>query len=340
MESENINDSNDYFSSLEIHESYNENTIDNSQEVNDFCLPATMHGTIKHLVISGGSVWGFSAFGILYEAMISRFLDVNKLESLYLTSVGTIIGIMISLKIDPTIMREYLIQRPWEVVCKKSTSSVLEIYDNKGIVQINFFVECFSPLFKSIDLDVNSTMLDLYNYNGMDIHMYITELNSFTLIDISYKTHPEWRIIDAIHASCTIPIVFTPIVKDNECYVDGGFFMNYPISKCLEKVENLDEILGISLGNSADTVDKLTVKPESNIFDLLNVVLNRVINNIDFFTNNKNVEIPYQIHYSSEPTTIDYCLRVLYSKEHRQTLIYKGINTMKGKMKEWFSTNK
>ena len=183
-------------------------------------------------------------------------------------------------------------------------------------------------------------MLDLYNYNGMDIHIYITELNSFTLIDISYKTHPEWRIIDAIHASCTIPIVFTPIVKDNECYVDGGFFMNYPISKCLEKVENLDEILGISLGNSADTVDKLTVKPESNIFDLLNVVLNRVINNIDFFTNNKNVEIPYQIHYSSEPTTIDYCLRVLYSKEYRQTLIYKGIDTMKEKMKEWFSTNK
>lgn len=290
---------------------------------------------IKHLVISGGSVWGFSAFGIVFEAIDSGFLNINIIESLYLTSIGSVVGVMFALKIDHIILREYLIQRPWDVVCKKSTSSVLEIYDNKGIVQPNFFIEFFSPLLKSVDLDIDSTMLDLYNYNGMEIHIYITELNSFTLLDVSYKTHPDWRIVDAIHASCAIPLIFSPIVKDDQCFIDGGFFMNYPISKCLENVENIHEIFGISLGNISNDSKQLIVRPESNIFDFLNVVLNRVINNIDFFTNNKQYDVPYQIHYASEATTIEYCLQVLYSKEDRHALIYKGIDVMKENLVKW-----
>jgi len=296
-----------------------------------------IEGRIKHLVISGGSVWGFSAFGIVFEAIDCGFMNMNMIESLYLTSIGSVVGVMFALKIDHIILREYLIQRPWDVVCKKSTSSVLEIYDNKGIVLPNFFTEFFSPLLKSVDLDIDSTMLDLYNYNGMDIHIYITELNSFTLLDVSYKTHPDWRIVDAIHASCAIPLIFSPIVKGDQCFIDGGFFMNYPISKCLENVENIEEIFGISLGNISDDSERLIVRPESNIFDLLNVVLNRVINNIDFFTNNKQTSVPYQIHYANEATTIDYCLRVLYSKEDRHDLIYKGIAIMKEKMTDWLT---
>jgi len=306
--------------------------------VSDTFKNNTMRDRIKHIVISGGCVWGFSAFGIVFEGIESGFINMDMVESLYLTSIGSVVGTMFALKINHIILREYLIQRPWEQVCKKSTSSVLEIYDNKGIVQPNFFIEFFSPLLKSVDLDVDSTMLDLYNYNGMEIHIYVTELNSFTLVDVSYKTHPEWRIVDAIHASCTIPLVFTPIIKGDQCFIDGGFFMNYPISKCLENVENNEEILGISLGNISDDSEKLSVRKESNIFDLLNVLLNRVINNIDFFSNNKQYEIPYQIHYASEAMTIDYCLQVLYSKEERHDLIYKGIAIMKENMTEWNNT--
>lgn len=303
--------------------------------VSDTFKNNALQGHIKHIVISGGCVWGLSAFGIIFEGIESGFINMDMIESLYITSIGSVVGTMFALKINHIILREYLIKRPWEQVCKKSTSSVLEIYDNKGIVQPNFFVEFFSPLLKSIDLGIDSTMLDLYNYNGMEIHIYITELNSFTLVDVSYKTHPEWRIVDAIHASCSIPLVFTPIIKGDQCFIDGGVFMNYPISKCLENVENNHEILGISLGNILDNSEKLFVREESNIFDLLNVVLNRVINNNDFFSNNKQYEIPYQIHYASEAMTIDYCLQVLYSKEERHALIYKGITIMKEKMVEW-----
>jgi predicted acylesterase/phospholipase RssA len=295
---------------------------------------------IKHLVISGGSIWGFSAFGILYEAISSGFVNMDDIESIYGTSIGALVGFVFGLKINDNTLKDYLINRPWEHFCKKSMCSVLEVFDSKGLICKTFFVDFFSPLLKSVDLDVNITMKELYEYNKIDYHVYLTELNSFTLVDVSYKTHPDWLVIDAVWGSCSIPLLFTPMIIENDCYIDGGFFLNYPISKCIDNVENIDEIFGISLGNNNKNINRsMLINSHSTIFDLLNVLLNRIINNIDFFSNEQLIKIPYSIHFFSKETTIDYCLQVLYSKEDRHDLIYNGINTFKEKCKEWFKSN-
>jgi NTE family protein len=292
---------------------------------------------IKHIVVSGGSIWGFCAFGIIFEAIECGFLNIHDVESIYGTSIGAVVGLLYALKIDPNIIKEYIVNRPWESVCKKSMCAFFEIFEKKGFVQKVFFEDFFSPLLKSIDLDINITMRDLYNFNGIEFHVFVTELNSFKLIDISYKTHPNWHVIDAIFSSCTIPFMFSPIIEDGNCYLDGGFFLNYPISKCIENVENRDEILGISLGNNnSDTDNSINIHSGSNIFEFLNILLNRIINNIDFFSNDKTIRIPYEFHYYSQVTTIEYCINVLCNKKERNTLLNNGMNAMKKKCKEWF----
>lgn len=290
---------------------------------------------IKHIVISGGSIWGLSAYGIIYEAICCGFLNIDDIASIYGTSIGAIIGLICSLKIDHNIIKDFLINRPWENIYKRSLSSVLEIFDKKGFIQQNFFIESFTPLLKAVDLELNITMKELYCYNGIDFHIYVTELNSFHLVDISHKTHPDWLVLDAITASCSIPLLFSPLIKENNCYIDGGFFLNYPISKCIENVENHDEILGILLGGDYNIIS--SINSESNIFDLLNVLLNRVINNIDYFSTKKTGNTPYEIHYFLKETTLDFCIEVLYNKEDRHHLLYSGINKFKDKYKEWFS---
>jgi NTE family protein len=289
---------------------------------------------IKHLVISGGSIWGLSAFGIIYEAISCGFLNTDDIVSIYGTSVGSVVGLIISLKIDHNIIKDFLINRPCEILYKKSMCSVLEVFDRKGLIQHNFFIDFFSPLLKSVDLEMNITMKELYDYNGIEFHIYVTELNSFKLVDISYKTHPDWEVLEAISASCSIPLLFSPLIKDNKCYIDGGFFLNYPISKCIENVENRDEIFGILLGG--DYTINSSINSESNIFDLLNVLLNRIINNIDYFSTKKTLNTPYEIQYYLRETTLDFCLQVLHNKDDRKYLVYNGINQFKEKFKEWF----
>jgi len=276
---------------------------------------------IKHLVISGGSVWGFSAFGILYEAIAQGLVQMSNIETIFMTSVGAIIGTMVSLKIEPDLLLNYLIKRPWETLCKNNRYSVLEIYEAKGVIHRGFFENMFAPLFKSIDLDPDITMLGLYEYNGIEIHIYTSELNKFHSIDISFKTHPEWRVIDAIYASCCIPLFFAPLIIGNECYIDGGFHLNYPISKV--KTENLDEIFAISLGNPSDSLSKTIIDGKSNIVDILSMVIYNVIHQTNMFSNENSKDIKHQI-VLKEKTTLEYCIQVLYNKEEREHLVKKG----------------
>jgi len=51
-------------------------------------------------------------------------------------------------------------------------------------------------------------------------------------------------IIDPVVASCSIPIVFNPVVIDGVNYVDGGIFKNFPVST----IRSLcDQIIGINV---------------------------------------------------------------------------------------------
>jgi predicted acylesterase/phospholipase RssA len=258
-----------------------------------------------------------------------------------MTSVGSIVGIAFSLKIEPELIHNYFIKRPWATVLKNNRHSVLDIFDKKGIIHRGFFETIFEPLFKFVDLSCDITMLDLYEYNGIDIHIYATELNRFELVDISFKTHPEWRVIDAIYASCSIPVLFSPLIKDDKCYIDGGFFLNYPISKCI--YENQDEVLGISLGNFPKNYQQTPISSFSNILNIIFSVIYNVIHNNGLFTNDNYRDFPYQfILYnvgSLNDTgvniiSLEYIFKCLYEKEKREHLVYSGIEIFINKMKE------
>jgi predicted acylesterase/phospholipase RssA len=289
---------------------------------------------IKHIVISGGAEWGFTGFGIMYEAIDSGFLNMDNIESMYLCSAGAIIGCMLSLKINHKIIHDYIIKRPWETVCKQNKCSVLDLYDSKGMIHRGFFENMFSPLLKSVDLDINITLAELYDYNKIDIHIFTTELNQFITVDLSHTTHPEWRLVDAIYASSSIPIAFSPMIIDDKCYMDAGILLNYPIKECIRHVENTDEILGISLGNNYTDNEDYRITTASNIFDVVSTVLSKVVKHNRLFSNDQTRSIPYQIH-CLQNTTLENCMNALYNKEFRKTLIYTGIDRMKTESVAW-----
>lgn len=293
--------------------------------------------TIKHIVISGGAEWGFTGFGILYEAIECGFLDMNNIESMYMCSAGTIIGCMLALKIDHKLIHDYLIKRPWETVCKQNKCSILDLYDSKGMIHGGFFENMFSPLLESADLSVDITLKELYEYNGIDIHLFSTEMNQYVSVDMSHTTYPDWRLIDAIYASSSIPIVFSPLIISDKCYMDAGILLNYPISECLKHVEKLDDIFGISLSNNYTDTEESHITISSNIFDIISTVLSKVVKNRLLL--NETSFIPYEINVLQN-TTCDTCMNAIYDKEFRKTLIYIGIDRMKEEYRKWFCLSK
>ena len=68
--------------------------------------------TIKHLVFSGGGPAGLVLYGAAKQ-LHNVYWNINNIKSIYGTSIGAYIGIIISLGYEWDVVDDYLIKRPW-----------------------------------------------------------------------------------------------------------------------------------------------------------------------------------------------------------------------------------
>lgn len=296
------------------------------EPLEEYNEPTKNNPMIRHLVISGGGRTGLSFYGILRESQKSGLWNINNIQSIYSTSIGSFLSIIICLKYNWDIMDAFLIKRPWENVFKFDLYSIIQAFDKRGIFSIKVIEDVLSPLLLGADLDINITMKEFYEINKIDVHIFSTELNNFETIDFSHKTHPEWRIIDVIYCSCALPIVFSPYMKEDKCYIDGGILTNYPIYYCLQSGAIPEEILGIKKINS--TV-KTYIKENSTFFDYLMIAFNNIFEKLLFIDNDIHNTIQHEIKVNDVAIIITDILFTASSLEERQRLINRGVEIFK-----------
>lgn len=68
--------------------------------------------TIKNIVLSGGAYKGFYTIGALKHLSKIQFYDIEDIENIYGVSVGSIIGLILSLKLDWEDMIGHAVNRP------------------------------------------------------------------------------------------------------------------------------------------------------------------------------------------------------------------------------------
>jgi len=278
---------------------------------------------IKHIVISGGAQTGLAFYGVLKESEKQNFWNIQNIQTIYATSVGAMMAVILCLKYDWDTLDSYLIKRPWQNIFKIDLYTIIKAFDQRGIFSIQLIEEIFSPLFLGKDIPISVTMKEFYDLTGIELHIFTTELNKFETIDLSYKTHPEWKILDAIYCSSTLPIVFSPIIKDDtKCYIDGGFLLDFPLSKCLQYVDNEDEIFSIRKHNNKKNN---IIDNTSSFFDFLMTIINNLLKRILNDTNKYSIK--NEIAVIDQAVSIQDIISTAFSIEERQRLIQHGVDT-------------
>ena len=273
---------------------------------------------IEHLVISGGGQTGFTFYGVLREAAKQGFWDIQNIKSMYGTSVGTFISVILCLKYDWETIDTYLINRPWNNVFKVDIYTVLQAFEKRGVFGIDVMEKMLGPLLAGKDISTDVTMKEFYEITGIDLYFFVTELNTFKLCKMSHHTHPDWRVIDAVYASSTLPIIFAPLIKGGECYVDGGVMCSYPMKACLEAGNAPETILGIKKFFDGTEL----VSETSSLFDYLLIILKNVIALLNGYESGL---IPNEILLNGDHTTIENMLSLASSREEREMNIGLGI---------------
>lgn len=226
--------------------------------------------TIKHLVISGGGPTMIQSLSIIQELTNQKYLLLDDIESIYATSAGAIASVIIALKYDWETINDYIIKRPWHDVFPINVENVMELYSKKGLFDINVIEKSFKPLFDAKDIPIHISLSDFYELTKIELHMFSFEINEYQLQDISYKTHPELRVVTALQMTCAIPMLISPVCFDNKCFIDGGVACNYPLSFCVNSGKKLDEILGL---NNQFIEEKNNINCDSNLYDFISTFL-------------------------------------------------------------------
>jgi NTE family protein len=253
---------------------------------------------IKHLVINGGGPTGLISYGAAKYLEQHEYFNINDIKSIYGASIGSLIGVLISLKYEWNVIDDYITKRPWEKVFQIGAEDLLNIFYTKGIVPFNMIELILKDLLEAKDLSTNVTLKEFYEYNNIDIYMTVVELNTFEKELISHKTHPDLSLITAIQMSTAVPIMFKPVLYEGKCYIDGGILCNYPLQECLD-IEKCDksEILGFrNEDNTSNKIENANLFDEkTSLIDYLTGTIEKVVTRLHKAEMVNHIEIPNEV---------------------------------------------
>ena len=141
--------------------------------------------TIKHLVISGGGPIMIQILGSIQHIEKQKFINMNDIETIYGTSAGAIVGILICLKFDWETINDYIIKRPWQDVFQINAKNIFDSYSKKGIFDETIIKKCFKPLFDAKDINIDITLKEFYDLSKIELHLFSFEINDYKTHDIS-----------------------------------------------------------------------------------------------------------------------------------------------------------
>ena len=232
---------------------------------------------IKHIVISGGGPTGFITYGAAKHLAKEAFWKLDDIESIYGCSIGAYMGVILSLGYDWDWLDDYFIKRPWDKVIGITPISIFDSFVTRGIIGEKFIKDSLEPLLTAKELSINITLKELYEFNGIDIHIYSTNINTENIekVDISYKTHPDLSLIKSICMSTAFPVMFQPIIDDkNGCYVDGGILNIFPLNDCLTQKDcDENEILAFK---NVWVDEETNVTNESTMMEYISIMLRKI----------------------------------------------------------------
>lgn len=231
---------------------------------------------VKHLVFSGGGPAGLISYGACKRLHENKLWELKNIKSIYGTSIGALIGVIVSLGYEWNILDDYLIKRPWNKVFNLSLENFLNCFYEKGLLGSEVIYSLIGPLFKAKELDINITFGEFYDYTGVELHMYTSNINNdvIELIDLSHLTHKELSISNGLCMSMSYPFIFKPVIIDTICYIDGGLLNNFPLNKCIEQQKCKEEEV-LAFKTSLEKNDE-TIKNDSSMTDYIYILFRKL----------------------------------------------------------------
>jgi predicted acylesterase/phospholipase RssA len=242
---------------------------------------------IDTLILSGGGLKGFGYIGGLKVLESNNIINIKKINNYYANSVGTIISLLLAIGYSLDFLEEFIIKFDFKKVIPKL--NLPNIFNNLGISNGNEIMIIIQTMFLKKTKVKDMTFNEFYNKYNIKLN-YITTNYTLGIEEVlSIDNTPNLSVLLAVRMSIAIPLIFTPVIYNDNIYVDGFLSNNFPIDKIdIEK----NNYLAIFITNKYKNHNP-------NILDFIKGCIDIAIRNINKnqinIKNNKIININFDI---------------------------------------------
>lgn len=168
--------------------------------------------------LSGGFIKGFAHLGAM-QALLENDINPDIISGV---SAGALAGVFVADGNEPYKVLDFFAGHKFSDLTKF-------VIPKTGLFDLAEFIEFLR------------THLKAKNIEDLNIPFMITatDLDHGKLVHFTHDSIPE-----RLAASCCMPVLFSPVKIDDTNYVDGGLFMNLPVSTLRKQCE---KVVGINV---------------------------------------------------------------------------------------------
>lgn len=170
------------------------------------------------LALSGGGSKGFAHIGV-FKLLEECALKPDIISG---TSAGALLGVLFADGYSADEIKELFTGREFSEFAELQIPKA-GLFDSK---RFRYFLK---------------RHLRAKNFEDLQIPIVVMATDLDNGVSHEFRTGP---IVDAVTASCSVPIIFNPVVIKGIHYVDGGLFHNFPVSIIRNECE---KIIGVNV---------------------------------------------------------------------------------------------
>lgn len=209
---------------------------------------------LKTLVFSGGGLLGYSHIGFMRALREHDLLDAQL--DLYGTSIGSLVALMVAIGCTTDAMIAHFDKLNSGILNIQNFSTLNAMH---GLDNGEYYIAFLIDVLRSMGFAHDTTFRTLHAKTGMQLNVCQTNLTTGDSELWSHVTHPTHRVVDAIRASCSVPILVSPYIDERgHVFIDGGVMCNYPYPIGVTQRTTLGiNIKTYQIGNPIQTMDAM-----------------------------------------------------------------------------------
>jgi NTE family protein len=201
----------------------------------------------KRLILGGAGTRLLCYIGAL-KALTKSNLHFHKIKEFIGVSAGSIISLLLALNLSLTDIEETILSYNFRDMFHSdpfSPDTIIDVTDTWGFDDGKAFKKQIAKFLEMHGFSSHLTFEQLNRLTKTSLRILACDVEDACYYELSYIKTPKVPIIDAIYASCAIPLYFYPAKINNKLLVDGGMVHSFPLTYFTHK--EIHESIGIQI---------------------------------------------------------------------------------------------